>query len=55
MLLSAFKSKTFWAGLGFAVVKYLETQGILPLGVANMAEAALVGFGLYGARNTKRK
>ena len=52
---SIVKSRTFWGGLAFTLIKYLESQDLIPADVTNLAEAAAVGFGLYGARNAKVK
>jgi hypothetical protein len=47
------KSRTFWGGLGYAVVRYLESQDIISTQVSAMIESLFIGFGLYGARNAK--
>jgi len=51
----AARSRTFYACLGIVLVKFLENQGIIPSGIANMLEGILFPLGLVGARNVKRK
>lgn len=49
------KSKTFWGGLAFALLQFLETQGIVANELYALLSSMAAGLGLYGARNTKKK
>jgi len=50
-IMAVLKSRTFWGGLLFAVVRCLEGRGLVPSDVGTVIESAAVGLGLYGARN----
>lgn len=50
---AALKSKTFYGGLAFAIIKYLETAQIITPDLSNMLQPLMVALGLYGARNAK--
>ena len=54
MVEKALKSRTFWGGLIFAIVKFLGSAGILDPGTADGLESAAVALGLFGARNSKK-